>query len=98
MAGVPNATVQNFCRIAIQPVVWHWADNRGENGAAALDNGDLSSLSPHPRSLHQLVWQEYKFGIDGRKAAKLFTPQERGKVKHKYHQRKVVWDCIARLI
>ena len=87
----------NIRRIAIQPVVRQRANDRGENGAAALDNGDLSSLSPHPRSLHQL-WQEYEFGIGGRKAAKLFTPQERGKVKHKYHRRKVVWDCIARLI
>ena len=38
----------NIHQIAIQPVVQQWVNNRGENGAAALDNGDLSSLSPHP--------------------------------------------------
>ena len=51
-----------------------------------------------PRNLH-VLWQEYQEGIGGdRKAARLFTTEERGKVKHKYHRRKVVWDLISRLI
>lgn len=45
-----------------------------------------------------MLWQEYEFGIAGRKAARLFTAQERGRVKYTYHRRKVVWDKISQLI
>ena len=54
-------------------------------------------LSNCPRSLFEL-WQEYEFGLQGRKAAKRFTSRERGRVKYKYHRRKVVWDTILRLL
>ena len=55
-------------------------------------------LSNCPRSLFEL-WQEYKFGLQGQKAAKRFTSQERGRrVKYKYHRRKVVWDTVLRLL
>ncbi len=54
----------------------------------------MSNLSPTPRTLH-VLWQEYEFGIGGRKPARLFTPTDRGKVKFKYSRRKVVWDVIA---
>ena len=37
-------------------------------------------------------------GIGGRKAAKLFTREERGWVKHIYHRRKVVWEVMGNLI
>ncbi len=41
-----------------------------------------ASLSPNPKNLFEL-WQEYQIGIDGRKAAKLFTQSEQGgEVKH----------------
>jgi hypothetical protein len=40
----------------------------------------------------------YQTGIGGRNPARLFSRQERGKVKHKYHRRKVAWDCIATLV
>ena len=52
-------------------------------------------LSNCPRSLFEL-WQEYEFGLQGWKAAKRFTSRERGRVKYKYHRRKVVWDTILR--
>ena len=55
------------------------------------------TLSNCPRTLHDL-WVEYQFGLGGRKAAKEFTPSERGAVKYKYHRRKVVWDMVAELI
>ena len=52
---------------------------------------------PNPsRSFHSLA--EYQVGIGGRKAARLFTPAERGRVKHKYTRRKVVWDTVSRLV
>jgi hypothetical protein len=56
-----------------------------------------STLSPSPRNIH-LLWLEYETGIAGRKPAQDFTREERGRVKHKYHRRKVVWDCESRLI
>ena len=56
-----------------------------------------ATLSNCPKSLFEL-WQEYKFGLQGQKSAKRFTSQERGRVKYKYHRRKVVWDTILRLL
>ena len=57
----------------------------------------VSTLSGSPVDLWAL-WEEYEFGVGGRKAAKKFTFHERGKNKYKYHRRKVVWDKIASLI
>ena len=54
-------------------------------------------MSSCPRTLQEL-WMEYESGIGGRKAARLFTAQERGRVKHKYTRRKHVWDLIKLLI
>ena len=72
-------------------------------GGGGYDDPDDSTmpyeatLSNCPRSLFEL-WQEYKFGLQGWKAAKRFTSRERGRVKYKYHRRKVVWDTILRLL
>ena len=70
---------------------------RTGNAAEPNQTHYVSTLCPNPRTLHNL-WEEYVNGIDGRKAACLFTSQERGKVKHKYYRRKVVWDCISALV
>lgn len=40
------------------------------------------------------LWEEYEFGVGGRKAAKRFSTRERGRVKYKYSRRKIVWDKI----
>ena len=56
-----------------------------------------ATLSSCPRILFEL-WQEYEFGLQGKKAAKRFTSRERGRVKYKYHRRKVKWDTILRLL
>jgi hypothetical protein len=86
----------NIGRIAVQPVVRRAAAvANGPNGGA----GDAvpADLSPNPRTLY-LLWDEYEQGIGGRKAARLFSREERGRAKHKYHRRKVVWDCIAAVV
>ena len=70
-------------------------DAEGNGGRRALPYE--SSLSPCPRSLFEL-WTEYEFGLGGRKAAKLFTANERGRVKFKYSRRKVLWDCVSLLV
>jgi hypothetical protein len=65
--------------------------------AAALAMMNNASLMPTPRNLHDL-WHEYMHGIGGRKAARLFSSFERGRVKFKYSRRKVVWDLVAGLV
>ena len=79
----------NVRRIAVQPGARPAAANNGRPA--------LAQLSPLPRNLHAL-WQEYTDGVGGRKAARLFTAQERGQNKYKYHRRKVVWEVISRLV
>ena len=58
-----------------------------------------ATLSNNPRSL-QLLWQEYKFGINGRKPAEKFNPDERNTPanKQKYYRRNIVWQTLARLV
>jgi hypothetical protein len=77
-------------------------NNGGNNGGSAGAGGIANplvpaELSPTPRTLY-ILWQEYQDGLGGRKAAHLFSREERGRVKHKYHRRKVVWDLVSRLV
>jgi hypothetical protein len=94
----------NVNRIAIQPARRvappngnNDGDQRQLNNVAAGNNGGVATLSPTPRCLYTL-WQEYQHGIGVRKAARLFTPHERGQAKHKYTRRKVVWETVERLV
>ena len=89
-----NQVNNNVRRIAIQPVV------RRATARNAVNAGNVvgaAILSPLPRNLH-ILWQEYTVGLGGRKAARLFTAQERGRNKYKFHRRKVVWEVIDRLV
>jgi len=56
-----------------------------------------ATLSGCPRSLH-VLWNEYETGIGGSEPAKYFTKEERGKVKHKYSRRLVLWKAVERMI
>ena len=76
----------------------------GGGGEANADGaeGDLAmmataTLMPTPRSLHDL-WAEYLHGVGGRKPARLFSYSERGRSKHRYSRRKVVWDTVSGLV
>jgi len=57
----------------------------------------VASLGKTPRSVHQL-WQEYQFGIGGRKPARTFSAVERGRVKVKYCRRNIIWKAIDRMV
>ncbi len=95
-----EALDQNIRRVAMQPIRrarYTVAEEAQEEGAGQGQIRLTSTLSPHPKDLHEL-WQEYEFGIGGRKPAKLFTAQERGKEKFKYSRRKVAWDTVERLV
>jgi hypothetical protein len=93
-----RAMLANLHQITRQPVVRNVATAEAAEDADN-DNGDAqrqiifaATLSANPRSLH-VLWEEYKRGTGGRRAARLFTRDERGRVKHKYHRRKkMVWD------
>jgi hypothetical protein len=88
-------------QIALQPVQRQRANNNNpnnnNNNNQQVANNNNARLSPNPRNLHTL-WQENEFGFGGRKPAKDFTTEERGRVKYSYHRRKVVWDKIAELV
>ena len=57
-----------------------------------------ATLSPMPRTLHEL-WNEWEYGIGGRKPAKNFTRQERGNraggIKQKYYRRNKFWKWMC---
>lgn len=95
-----NTLQRSVHRIALQPVQRPRVDavdeelDRVEPRIGIVSN---ATLTKNPRSLH-LLWQEYEFGVGGRKPAKYFTASERGKVKFAYSRRKVVWDTISGLV
>jgi hypothetical protein len=89
-------------RIALQPVLRVAApvvvDWRGEaDMGAANDLSMVATLMPTPISLHDL-WSEYLHGVGGRKPARLFPYTERGRSKHRYSRRKIVWDTVSGLV
>jgi hypothetical protein len=71
--------------------------NQEANQEQAPAQPNPATLSRNPRTLY-VLWLEYMEGIGGRKAARLFTAQERGQVKYNYHRRKVAWDAIATMV
>ena len=56
-----------------------------------------STLSPSQRTLNMLG-TEWEFGVGGRKAAKLFNNEERGRVRFQYSLRKNFWDLCGQMI
>jgi hypothetical protein len=91
-----NATY-NKLQYSLHPIGHNARATAIEGTEDTNEAGPRATLSPHPRSIHTL-WQEYEFGIGGRKSVKHFTAAEQGKVKYNYHRRKVVWDTIAELV
>jgi hypothetical protein len=53
-----------------------------------------ANLSPCLRSLHEL-WMEYIHGLGGRQPASQFSHGERGKSKHRYFCRNVIWKMLV---
>jgi hypothetical protein len=70
------------------------------NGDVPMEVVNTAQLSSQPRDLITL-WREYQFGLNGRKAARQFTTQERNadrKIKQKFYRRGQVWECMKRQI
>ena len=72
-------------------------DDDNDNDDADALHGPPATLSKNPKTLHSL-WREFEEGLGGRKAAKMFTARQRGRVKQMYYRRKVVWDTVAVLV
>ena len=68
--------------------------------SSTTDQGSIPyelTLCRCPKSLH-VLWQEYEFGVGGRKPAKLFTSTERGRVKFNYCLRNHFWNLMKRML
>ena len=87
---------RNVFRIALQPGTRR-SSNDGGNLAPNQENNIPATLSRSPRDLF-VLWQEYMFGIAGRKPAKQFSAKERGRCKYTYNCRKIAWEKIAELV
>jgi len=72
-------------------------NRQGQEAIENPVNNFYASLSPTPRTVY-ILWQEFQVDMEGRKAAKLFTPQEQGQCKSKYLCCKVIWDIILELV
>ena len=92
--GLLRRINNNVKRIAIQPVVRTAAQQLSDNVSGADSRATLSS---RPKTLSDL-WMEYEFGIDGRKAARLFTSLERGKCRYMYSRRYNFWAVVDRMV
>ena len=57
----------------------------------------VSSLVKNPKTLH-VLWEEWEFGVSGRKAAKFFNSMERGASKSAYSFRKGFWELCESMI
>ena len=68
-------------------------NNRNDNDSIPYE----LTLCRCPKSLH-VLWQEYEFGVGGRKAAKLFSSSERGRVKFNYSLRNHFWNLMRNML
>ena len=90
-SSVRRLTIQPISRGVARTMTGPSVGNDGITG------GYTSTLCKRSKSLY-VLWQEYEFGIGGRKAAKIFSAEERGKVKFNYSLRKHYWELMVRLI
>jgi len=67
------------------------------NDANNNEDSPPATLVPSPKNI-SVLWQEFMFGIAGRKPARTFSARERGKCKCTYNRRKLAWAKIAELI
>ena len=98
-----HLTLQRISQAPIMtPRVSRSRDSGSENIERALQQPQDRAvqgvtLSKCPKTLY-VLWQEYEFGLGGNKAAKLYTPMERGKNKFKYSLRKGFWIIVTNMI
>jgi len=84
----------NIRRIRVAPVVHGVAANVVGSGGVA---SSTANLSERPRNLH-LLWEEWEHGSGVNKAARSFSPEERGRCKGVYSLRKCFWSVIDSMV
>ena len=57
----------------------------------------MQSYAGIRRSLY-ILWQEFEFGIGGRKHAKVFTRSERGASRFSFCRRNVFWELVKTMV
>ena len=85
---------------------FHYQNRNNQQLTFVNTNGDAdavvedtrATLTPNLRCLKSL-WNEYQFGLQGRKAARMFTTAERNKnrvTKQTYYRRNIIWDVMSK--
>ena len=62
-----------------------------------VGSGPPALLMARPGNLHNL-WKEYMVGLNGNKAARLFTAEERGQASVTYCRRNAFWSVISTMV
>ena len=66
-------------------------------GIRAITIPKKAKLARNPKSLF-ILWQEFEYGIGGRKPAKAFTREERGAARFSYCRRNVFWQLVVLMV
>ena len=56
-----------------------------------------AKLVRNPKSLY-ILWNEYEFGIGGRRPAKSFSKEERGMDRYNYYKRNIFWSLVVEMV
>ena len=56
-----------------------------------------AKLVRNPKSLY-ILWNEYEFGIGGRRPAKSFSKEERGMDRYNFYKRNVFWSLVVEMV
>ena len=58
---------------------------------------NCAKLVRNPKSLY-ILWNEYEFGIGGRRPAKSFSKEERGMDRFNYYKRNIFWSLVVEMV
>ena len=105
---IANNNIRAFGGTIQGSLVRQRASNRGHRLLAQFEGDEAppmaeispATLSNNIKTLMEF-WHEYKYGINGRKAAEKFTNEQRTAdraIKQKYWRRNHVWQTMARLV
>ena len=54
-------------------------------------------LMRNPKSLY-ILWNEYEFGIGGRRPAKTLSKEERWEDRYKFYKRNIFWSLVVEMV
>ena len=65
--------------------------------SSTTNTGNCAKLIRNPKSLY-VLWNEYEFGIAGRRPAKTFSKEERGRDRYNYYKRNIFWSLVVEMV